>query len=374
MSTLVSPRGALSPCSPRSPRSPRVPLFVGGTVADASTTTDDETRKDRDGECDRDVMLDAQSSGEVDSGSSTSSDSEFVDRLGVGTSLLGAASPLARRSAVVRLLRSMSTSDAGKSRVLSRDAAECITDSQNGGSNDDTQVNCSREGATAVTGSASPRDNKVLRLSGDALASGNPRIGISAVFDDSTPDSSPVLVVREREQGSGTASSSSQSGNLRRRLSNSARSALRRGQDQSSASDGTHTLIIYEPDPVVGSGAAARLFLVPDSCVCAYMRTSLMRAHASTNGESPFRFCRCSAEACEHPLPDAAAKFVALYVLCGYRPSSRTDPLRHTLREHVQKRPTLTAALWSCYEQTDPCQTSFVGASIEHVYRIRNFI
>jgi len=92
-----------------------------------------------------------------------------------------------------------------------------------------------------------------------------------------------------------------------------------------------------------------RLFRVPNDAIDAYMRTCLMRAHASSVSADPFRVCACRTAHCAHASPDVTAKFAAIYVLdaaVGARAASR---FRGQLASHMQ-RSVLGAGAWARYE------------------------
>ena len=129
------------------------------------------------------------------------------------------------------------------------------------------------------------------------------------------------------------------------------------------------TLIYYWSHVLIC--APPRLFRVPDAVVDSYMRTCLMRAHASTIANDPFRECACGAGAlCAHELPDAAAKFAAVYVL---DPTDRTMPARYRAAFDTHRaRDGPCAGVWAKYEASIG-ETHFAGTEVRYVYTIRGF-
>jgi len=134
--------------------------------------------------------------------------------------------------------------------------------------------------------------------------------------------------------------------------------------------DPNFTLIHYCSDLLCR--VPPRVFRVPNMAIAPYMRTCLMRAHASSCDADPFRVCSCTGPACEHLTPDATAKFAAVYVLDANAGRDACIRYRGPLTEHM-RRSTLGAGAWAEYEIA-PHRTEFNGAvRVTFVYLICGF-
>lgn len=134
--------------------------------------------------------------------------------------------------------------------------------------------------------------------------------------------------------------------------------------------DPNFTLIHYCSDLLCR--VPPRLFRVPNMAVAPYMRTCLMRAHASSVDADPFRICNCRAAACDHLTPDAIAKFAAVYVLDTSAGIDAARRYRNSLITHAH-RSDLGAGAWQEYE-ISPLDTEFNNAArVTFVYLISGF-
>lgn len=124
-----------------------------------------------------------------------------------------------------------------------------------------------------------------------------------------------------------------------------------------------YTLVIFSRDPL--DQMSVTMFLLPNSIVCEYMRTALIRAHNSTTMCSAVRLCTC-VELCTHT-PDRCAKIVSLYVLTNDIPLKKED--HQSIHDHLFKHPELTRGLWVQYVRNS---TDFSNTPISNVYFIRN--
>jgi hypothetical protein len=82
-----------------------------------------------------------------------------------------------------------------------------------------------------------------------------------------------------------------------------------------------HTLIHYSRDPL--DQASIITYVVPNSEMCDYTRTALLRAHNSATQCEPTRLCGCQTN-CSHQI-DRASKMVAIYMLDSAVSPSRKD-------------------------------------------------
>jgi hypothetical protein len=126
-----------------------------------------------------------------------------------------------------------------------------------------------------------------------------------------------------------------------------------------------YTLIMFSRDPL--DVMSVTMFLIPNSAVCEYMRTALLRAHNSSTMCSPVRLCGCS-EKCTHT-PDKSAKIVSLYVLTNDIQIKRED--QQAIHDHLYAHPELKRGLWVQYV----CNTTdFTNTLISSAYFIRNIL
>lgn len=132
--------------------------------------------------------------------------------------------------------------------------------------------------------------------------------------------------------------------------------------------DQQFTLIFYCSDPM--GSPKRQIFIVPNKEIDTYMRTALMRAHASTLCDDPCRPCNCGNTDCEHPLPDCAAKFVAIYVLDPKAPV----PSRKLVSDHHKRQNSLARGAWAQYRQDNSACTDFSTSPASHIYSINLYI